>query len=423
MKVLVAEGDEDSRNLLVKQLQIYGHEVIGVSNGAEALEKALKEKPEILVTDILVPHMDGFLLCHLWKQIEQLRPIPFIFYTSSYTSDEDRQFALSLGANAWVSKPTDPEKLVQVIMEAYEKAKSGLPSSPEVAPLEPSMYFNEYSKRLGTVLDKKVAKLEEEVAERKRVVEELQRHRERLEKLVEQRTKELEDTREQLELNERLAVLGQLASGVGHELRNPLGAIKNAAYFLNMVIEEPEEEVKETLEILEQEVVASERVISSLLDFASQKPPILRKVDLKDVVNKALSGINVPGNVEVVSQIDEALPEVIADPDQLGQVFTNIAYNAVQAMPEGGRLAVECQASGSEKVIISITDTGVGIPAEVLPKLFEPLFTTRAKGIGLGLAVAKTLVEGHGGTIEVQSEMGQGTTFTVILPLGMREDD
>jgi signal transduction histidine kinase len=170
-------------------------------------------------------------------------------------------------------------------------------------------------------------------------------------------------------------------------------------------------------------VVASERIISSLLDFASQKPPTLRKVDLKDVVNKALSGIDVPGNVEVVSRIDEALPEVIADPDQLGQVFTNIAYNAVQAMPEGGRLAVECQASGSEKVIISITDTGVGIPAEVLPRLFEPLFTTRAKGIGLGLAIAKTLVEGHGGTIEVQSEMGQGTTFTIILPLGMREDD
>jgi diguanylate cyclase (GGDEF)-like protein/PAS domain S-box-containing protein len=185
VKVLVAEGNEDSRNLLVKQLQGYGHEVIAVANGAEALEQALKEKPDILVTDILMPHMDGFMLCHLWKQIEQLRHIPFIFYTSSYTSDKDRQFALSLGADAFISKPTDPEKLVRVIVEAYEKAKSGLPLSPEVAPLEPSRYFTEYSKRLSTMLDKKVAQLEREVAERKRAEDTLRESEEKYRDLFE----------------------------------------------------------------------------------------------------------------------------------------------------------------------------------------------------------------------------------------------
>lgn len=185
MKVLVAEGNEESRNLLEKQLQGYGHDVIAVANGAEALEKALKEKPDILVTDILMPHMDGFMLCHLWKQIDQLRHIPFVFNTSSYTSDEDRQFALSLGANAFISMSTNPEKLVRLMMEVYEKAESGLPSPAQVAPLEPSRYFTEYSKRLSTMLDKKVAQLEREVAERKRAEDTLRESEEKYRDLFE----------------------------------------------------------------------------------------------------------------------------------------------------------------------------------------------------------------------------------------------
>ena len=241
-----------------------------------------------------------------------------------------------------------------------------------------------------------------DITEIKRAEEELKKHRERLEEMVQERTKELENAHEQLMRNEKLAVLGKLAGGVGHELRNPLGAIKNAAYFLNMALEEPEAEVKKTLEILCQEIETSERIISSILDFAREKPPTWLKVDINEIIQRVLSRTTVPGNIEVVSQIDEALPEVMADPDQLDRVFANIILNAIQAMPEGGRLAVECQAPGSEKVIISITDTGGGIPAEVLPKLFEPLFTTRVKGIGLGLTITKTLVEGHGGTIEVQ---------------------
>jgi signal transduction histidine kinase len=269
----------------------------------------------------------------------------------------------------------------------------------------------------------------------------------------------LRDAQERLVRQEKLAVLGQLAGGVGHELRNPLGAIKNAAYFLNMALDEPEPEVKETLEILEREVATSERILSSLLDFARPKPPTRRKVNVNDVVREALSRATVPENVAVVSQLDEALPIILADPDQLGQVFGNIILNAIQAMPQGGQLVVrtwqEEEAKGAEEpkgveepkgaeepkgveepkgadvpsvpsgpsgpsgpsVRVSISDTGVGIPEKNLDKLFEPLFTTRARGIGLGLPLVKTLVEGHGGTIDVVSEVGKGSTFTVRLPL------
>jgi PAS domain S-box-containing protein len=256
-----------------------------------------------------------------------------------------------------------------------------------------------------------------DITERKAAEEALKEYSDRLEEMVEERTQELRDAQEQLVRREKLAVLGQLAGGVGHELRNPLGAISNAAYFLNMVLEEPEPDVKETLDILEKEVKTSERIISSLLDFARAKPPTRRKVDINEVVQEALSRATVPGNVEVVSQLDEALPIILADPGQLAQVFGNIILNAIQAMPEGGRLLVKSEIPTPEWVAVSFADTGAGIPEENLGKLFEPLFTTKAKGIGLGLAVTKTLVEGHEGTIEVQSELGKGSTFTIRLPV------
>jgi len=222
---------------------------------------------------------------------------------------------------------------------------------------------------------------------------------------------------EQLRNFEKLAVLGQLAGGVGHELRNPLGAIKNAAYFLNMVLEKPKPEVKETLEILDEEVASCEHIISSLLDFARQKPPTRRKIDIEDVIQRTLSHMRVTERVEVVSQLEKAVPPILADPDQLSQVFGNIILNAIQAMPEGGQLVIKSSVPEPGWIAISFADTGVGIPAEAMTKVFEPLFTTKAKGVGLGLTIVKTLVEGHKGTIEVQSELGKGSTFTVRLPI------
>jgi signal transduction histidine kinase len=259
-------------------------------------------------------------------------------------------------------------------------------------------------------------------AEQKRAEEKLKEYSERLEEMVEHRTKDLREAQEQLVRQEKLAVIGQLAGGVGHELRNPLGAIKNAAYFLNMVLEKPEAKVKESLEILENEVATSERIIGSLLEFARPKSPARRKVDINEVVREALSRTSVPENVEVLSQLDETVGSILADPDQLGQIFGNIILNALQAMPEGGRLVVKSEIAGPKWVSVSFSDTGVGIPEESLERLFEPLFTKKAKGIGLGLAIVKTLVEGHGGTIEVRSEVQKGSTFRVGLPIGGGEE-
>jgi PAS domain S-box-containing protein len=225
------------------------------------------------------------------------------------------------------------------------------------------------------------------------------------------------EMQERLMRQEKLALLGKLAGGLGHELRNPLGVIKNAAYFLNMALEKPETQVKESLEIMERELENSERIIKSLLDFARARPPLRRKVDIRQILPGILSRISVPGNIQVEYPAVKSLPPVLADPDQLDQVFGNIILNAVQAMPEGGQLMIKSETREPGWVTVSITDTGVGIPEKDREKIFEPLFTSKAKGIGLGMAISKTFVESHGGSIKVQSETGKGTTLTIKLPV------
>ena len=255
-----------------------------------------------------------------------------------------------------------------------------------------------------------------DITERKQAEEKLKHYSEMLKDMVDQRTKELEDAQEQLIRREKLATLGHIAGGVAHELRNPLGAIRNSYYFLNMVLEDPRQEVKEALALIDKEVVTSERIIKSLLDFGRPEAFAPRKVDIKEVIQTALARVSVPVNIQVVTQSSETLPEIPGDSEQLTQIIGNLITNAVQAMSDGGRLVVKSEAPDSGRVTISLSDTGAGIADDDKTKVFEPLFTTKAKGIGLGLSLCKLSVDSHGGSIEVESEVGKGSTFTVSLP-------
>lgn len=216
--------------------------------------------------------------------------------------------------------------------------------------------------------------------------------------------------------NERLTVMGQLAGGMAHELRHPLGTIRNAAYYLNMVLEQPGPKVKEMLEILTREVNTSERIIQSLLDFASPKPLSHEKVQLGELLKRMVSALQHPAGVQVALEIAEALPVVLADPRHLEQVFGNILLNAVQALGEHGQLYVRVSRPDEARVEVAFSDTGKGMTPAERARMFEPLFTTKAKGIGLGLALAKLFVEAHDGTISARSEVGKGTTVLVTLP-------
>lgn len=263
--------------------------------------------------------------------------------------------------------------------------------------------------------------------ENARLFEELEKWGSELEARVEERTSELEEAQERLIRAERLAVIGQLGASVGHELRNPLGIIKNSIYYLKMKLGYADEKVQKHLNIMEREIARSNKIINDLLSFARSKKPILQKTQINNIVRDALSRTTVPDKVAVITELGGHLPPLMADPDQIEQVFINLISNAVQAMPDGGRLIIKSEVQRipppdfgsrtSDFVVISFTDTGCGIPEENIGKLFEPLFTTKAKGIGLGLAVCKQIIEAHQGTIEVESEVGKGTTFRVKLPI------
>jgi len=240
----------------------------------------------------------------------------------------------------------------------------------------------------------------------------------------------LRESREQLIQAEKLTSLGQMAASIAHEVNNPLTGVLVYAQLLSKKIagdNMSKEIALDYLSKMESELTRSTRLIQSLLDFARQSPPTLKEVNLNDVINRALD-LAVHSaklqNIQVIRELDTSLPQLMADFDQLQQVCTNLILNAVQAMPEGGSLTLRTSADDSQ-LRIEVQDTGCGIPQENMRKLFTPFFTTKGevKGVGLGLAVAYGIIQRHQGRIEVQSKEGEGTTFTIYLPLYHEEHE
>ena len=260
---------------------------------------------------------------------------------------------------------------------------------------------------VGTITD---------ITERKQAEQQRAQYSEQLERMVEGRTAQLEEAQEELVRQEKLAVLGQLAGGVGHELRNPLGIINNAIYYLKLVQPDADDKVRQYHAMIEKEVHTADKIISDLLDFARLKSVEREAASVAELVQRVLSRFPVPPSVELALKLPTTLPKVFADPPQMEQVLGNLTVNACQAMPEGGKLTISARRQKG-MVAIAVKDSGVGILPENMEKLFEPLFTTKAKGIGLGLAVSQKLAEANGGRIEVQSEPEKGSIFTLVLPV------
>jgi signal transduction histidine kinase len=241
---------------------------------------------------------------------------------------------------------------------------------------------------------------------------------------------QLKESQEQLIQAEKLTSLGQMAASIAHEINNPLAGVLVYTQLLSKKIASDtfkEEEALDYLSKMESEVNRCSRIIRNLLDFARQKELMLRLVDINRVLEQVLSLVGHQAqlqNIEVVKEFSPSLPNVMADFDQLQQVFTNLTLNAIQAMPNGGKLTLRSSVVDTE-VKIDVQDTGCGIPKENLSKLFTPFFTTKekGKGVGLGLAVVHGIIERHKGKIKVQSEVGKGTTFSIYLGVHSDEKD
>lgn len=223
-----------------------------------------------------------------------------------------------------------------------------------------------------------------------------------------------------LKESERLVAIGQTAGMVGHDLRNPLQAIGGALYLLkedlnSLPSDSPLlQSMGEMLDSIGSQIDYMNKIVSDLQDFVRPMKPLLEEVDIRKVVNGALSIVTIPDNIEVEKLIERE--KMLVDPALIIRVLNNIIANAVQAMPKGGKLTIKTQ-KNKDEVSISVSDTGVGIPIEVKPRMFTPLFTTKSRGQGFGLAVCKRIIEAHGGEITFESKEGKGTTFTVKIPL------
>lgn len=228
--------------------------------------------------------------------------------------------------------------------------------------------------------------------------------------------KQLKDAQDEIVRSEKLAAIGKMAGIISHELRNPLAAISNSVYFLKMKADKSEDEkIKKHLDILEKEVSSADRIIGDILHFGRPKDPVFAETDINEVVNTAVKKCVIGPNIEVVTRLEEGAVKIQADGSQLCQVFSNMILNAVQAMASGGQLTV-ITSKTAEAVDVQFIDTGVGIPQENLKKIFDPLFSTKPKGTGLGMSVCQGIVERHKGSITVESEVGKGTKFTIRLP-------
>jgi signal transduction histidine kinase len=441
-RILIVDDIEENLYLLEVLLKGNGFVVDAAHNGVEALEIARKTPPDLLVSDILMPVMDGYTLCREWRLDERLRRIPLIFYTATFVEKKDEQLALAMGADRFVIKPQEPEVLMTIIREMLADSRSKIQPSVE-APQDEKSLLKDYSEALFRKLEKKMADLE-------RVNQELQ------DEIFERKRAEKERAEMQIHMiqQDKIATIGQLAAGVAHEINNPIGFIKSNLETLvkytdrlKRFVQVADELVKSECGSTTQEMLAeerskqhidtivrdisplvndclegSERIISIVKDlkmFTHHDVLETNPIDINSCCDKVISIIwNEIKYIATMHKEYSDIPLVLCNSQQISQVLINLLVNAVHAIKDQGDISIRTW-SDQGSVFLSVSDTGCGIPSQDLSRIFDAFYTTKevGKSTGLGLSISSEIVRKHGGEILVASEVDVGSTFTVRLPL------
>jgi len=222
--------------------------------------------------------------------------------------------------------------------------------------------------------------------------------------------------------SERLATIGQVAGGVAHELRNPLNVVKTSVYYLLNARNPSPEKKTEHLQRIERHVTLADGVITALTNFARMPVPNLKPFPVGQCIQEAVETNPLPDNVQLTMDFPSSLPAVLADIDQIRIVFANLIRNAREAMPKGGALSIRGQVV-ADAVEVTVSDTGVGISLENIQRILEPLYSTKVRGLGLGLAIARAILDKNKGSLRLQSELGRGSSFTVRLSAVLPQDE
>jgi signal transduction histidine kinase len=357
-RILVVEDHPDMNRFLAETLGGVYH-VDTAFDGAEGLAKAQRDRPDLILTDLMMPGMSGDRLIRELRRRPALADVPIIVL-SARADEALRIELLRDGAQDYVSKPCAREELLA---------------------------------RVGTFI-------------------ELQRRQRALEAAL----TSLRASQEEVVRREKLAILGRLAAGVAHEIRHPLGVIGNSAYYLSLVHAEAGPDVREHIDLITSQIALAETIIGDLTTYAMRAPTLPAPTPVPRLIVEQLGRIGRLDHIETRLQIAHDLPEVVVDEAQVGQAIYNLLLNAAQALEGGrGRLTVRAEREDGD-VRVDVIDDGPGIPSEQHEQIFEPLYSTRPRGIGLGLPVSRTLVEANGGRLTVDSGPGRGATFSLRLP-------
>ncbi len=420
--ILVAEDDNQGRYLLEIVLRGFGFEVESAANGKDALDLARKRTPDLIVSDILMPVMDGFSFCREVRLDESLRETPFVFYTATYTEEEDERFALSLGANRFIRKPADPEVFVREIEAVLTGLREGVAEPDEPRELASADQFLELHDTLVTKkLEKKIDQLREanealerELVARKRLEDELKNLNANLERRVVERTRQLQNANRELEA---------FAHSVSHDLRAPLRAIDGYADVLRSSLEG---QLNETslgfFKGIQQGVSRMSALIESLLSLSRAGRQGLRpsRIDMTKLVQSVLDEDPAVQANEKAKITLEPLTPAIADETLLRQVWSNLIGNAVKFSRDIARPEITV---GSREetgtAVYFVRDNGVGFDPGQSGRLFKAFQRLHPalefEGTGIGLALCSRIIERHGGRIWAEASPNEGATFSFTL--------
>lgn len=445
--ILVAEDSPTQAVKLEQLLLENGYTVSVAENGKQAIEFLKGRKADLIISDIMMPVMDGYALCRAVKADSVLRGIPVILLTG--LSDlGDVINGLKSGADNFLTKPYKDEFLLSRIEHVLANKELRRLSSFEDGP---EIYFAGAVHRIESdwfqVADLLLSTFENAVQKNRELDEvnqqliaahdELQKSNQdllqmtlELDSRVQERTVELEQKSEetrvitqQLWHATKMATMGELAASIAHEMNNPLATISLRLESLLGKYPEGDPRRRE-MEVIEQEIDRMARLVSALLQFSRRTQKFVSTVNIEEEVEKTIDLIYYhmrKQNIKIVRDFSPDIPHIQGDRQQLIQLFLNLLTNASDAMPEGGILKISISLSQEKQMVIEVSDTGSGIQPDILTRIMEPFFTTKGegKGTGLGLSICKRIVEEHEGTIHIESSgvPGKGTTIRIVLPV------
>ncbi len=384
--ILIVDDDPILRALMRAALESDGFTVEEAADGEEACRLGAEFTPQLIVVDVVMPGMTGFDLCRALRLLPNTMHVPILMATGLDDVASIRE-AYEAGATDFISKPLNWIILCQRIRYL----------------LRSSLAFDEARRAQKALEESKAA---------------VQAANEALERRVEERTRELRETQEELLKQERISTIGQVTATMAHELRNPLGAISNTIFVLRTAAG-ANPMLGRAADRMERSVSRCNKIIESLLDYTHARELKWERVPLDPWLGAVLDEVALPAGIALDRTFGASDAMVDIATDGLRRVVANLIENAIQALEEsadGDVRRIHVSTRYDHGVDIVFEDTGSGIPAEILPQIFEPLFSTRSFGTGLGLPIARQVVDQHNGTIEVSSEVGRGTSVRVHLP-------